>query len=158
MCVPYTGSEAWTRSMGYETVDEWRPWTSNGQIAGYFSFLHLFITKNYLNYYLSLDIVKIWNHWGSGFMFEVKDYKISNMISNSNASSSAFVFMEVFFTNGHCCSGCRYTQGYENNLTFLTIKVFTDLPFGINNFSKIQASGSQFQMQNEDFDHFLFFF
>ncbi|OAY32904.1 serine carboxypeptidase-like 20 [Manihot esculenta] len=35
MCVPYTGSEAWTRSMGYEIVDEWRPWTSNGQIAGY---------------------------------------------------------------------------------------------------------------------------
>jgi hypothetical protein len=36
MCVPYTGSEAWTRSMGYDIVDEWRPWTSNGQVAGYF--------------------------------------------------------------------------------------------------------------------------
>ncbi|KAG5232168.1 Multicopper oxidase, type [Salix suchowensis] len=35
MCVPYTGSEAWTRSMGYDIVDEWRPWTSNGQVAGY---------------------------------------------------------------------------------------------------------------------------
>ncbi|XP_059660020.1 serine carboxypeptidase-like 20 [Cornus florida] len=35
MCVPYTGSEAWTRSMGYKIVDEWRPWTSNGQVAGY---------------------------------------------------------------------------------------------------------------------------
>lgn len=35
MCVPYTGSEAWTRSMGYEVVDEWRPWTSNEQVAGY---------------------------------------------------------------------------------------------------------------------------
>ncbi|XP_022771561.1 serine carboxypeptidase-like 20 isoform X2 [Durio zibethinus] len=35
MCVPFTGSEAWTRSVGYEIVDEWRPWTSNGQIAGY---------------------------------------------------------------------------------------------------------------------------
>lgn len=35
MCVPYTGSQAWTRSMGYKIVDEWRPWTSNGQVAGY---------------------------------------------------------------------------------------------------------------------------
>uniref|UniRef100_A0A2N9HTQ7 Carboxypeptidase n=1 Tax=Fagus sylvatica TaxID=28930 RepID=A0A2N9HTQ7_FAGSY len=35
MCVPYTGSEAWTRSVGFKIVDEWRPWTSNGQIAGF---------------------------------------------------------------------------------------------------------------------------
>ncbi|CAN1767876.1 Serine carboxypeptidase-like 20 [Linum perenne] len=35
MCVPFTGSEAWTRSMGYKIVDKWRPWVSNGQIAGY---------------------------------------------------------------------------------------------------------------------------
>ncbi|KAK7820599.1 serine carboxypeptidase-like 20 [Quercus suber] len=35
MCVPFTGSEAWTRSMGYKIVDEWRAWTSNGQIAGF---------------------------------------------------------------------------------------------------------------------------
>ncbi|KAL6209044.1 hypothetical protein ACLB2K_019987 [Fragaria x ananassa] len=35
LCVPFTGSEAWTRSLGYKIVDEWRPWTSEGQIAGY---------------------------------------------------------------------------------------------------------------------------
>ncbi|XP_051143780.1 serine carboxypeptidase-like 20 [Andrographis paniculata] len=35
MCVPYTGSEAWTRSMGYKTVDGWRPWKTNNQVAGY---------------------------------------------------------------------------------------------------------------------------
>lgn len=35
MCVPYTGSEAWTRAMGYEIIDEWRPWESNDQVAGY---------------------------------------------------------------------------------------------------------------------------
>ncbi|XP_019439878.1 PREDICTED: serine carboxypeptidase-like 20 [Lupinus angustifolius] len=35
MCVPFTGTEAWTRSMGYKIVDEWRPWTSNHQVAGY---------------------------------------------------------------------------------------------------------------------------
>ncbi|CAN6688424.1 unnamed protein product [Malus baccata var. baccata] len=35
MCVPFTGSEAWTRSLGYKIVDEWRPWTSNGQGSGH---------------------------------------------------------------------------------------------------------------------------
>ncbi|KAK4795254.1 hypothetical protein SAY86_013248 [Trapa natans] len=35
MCVPYTGSEEWTRSLGYKVVDEWRPWMSNDQVAGY---------------------------------------------------------------------------------------------------------------------------
>ncbi|CAM8928599.1 unnamed protein product [Rhodiola kirilowii] len=35
MCVPYTGSEAWTRSLGYKIVDEWRPWIVDHQVAGY---------------------------------------------------------------------------------------------------------------------------
>ncbi|KAK7350563.1 hypothetical protein VNO77_09326 [Canavalia gladiata] len=35
MCVPFTGSEAWTRSVGYKIVDKWRPWTSNDQVAGF---------------------------------------------------------------------------------------------------------------------------
>ncbi|KAI8030730.1 Serine carboxypeptidase-like 7 [Camellia lanceoleosa] len=35
MCVPYTGSQAWTRSVGYKIIDEWRPWMTNDQVAGY---------------------------------------------------------------------------------------------------------------------------
>ncbi|XP_023549196.1 serine carboxypeptidase-like 20 [Cucurbita pepo subsp. pepo] len=35
MCVPFTGSEAWVRSLGYKVIDEWRPWTSNEQVVGY---------------------------------------------------------------------------------------------------------------------------
>ncbi|CAI9107286.1 OLC1v1006605C1 [Oldenlandia corymbosa var. corymbosa] len=35
MCVPFTGSQAWTRSLGYKIVDEWRPWFVNDQVAGY---------------------------------------------------------------------------------------------------------------------------
>ncbi|EPS74136.1 hypothetical protein M569_00619, partial [Genlisea aurea] len=34
MCVPFTGSQAWTRSLGYKTVDEWRPWSLDDQVAG----------------------------------------------------------------------------------------------------------------------------
>lgn len=35
MCVPYTGSQAWTSSIGYKIVDDWRPWFINDQVAGY---------------------------------------------------------------------------------------------------------------------------
>uniref|UniRef100_A0A1D1XYN8 Carboxypeptidase n=2 Tax=Anthurium amnicola TaxID=1678845 RepID=A0A1D1XYN8_9ARAE len=35
MCVPFTGTEAWTRYMGYQVIDVWRPWFFDGQVAGY---------------------------------------------------------------------------------------------------------------------------
>ncbi|KAI3459132.1 hypothetical protein Pfo_015795 [Paulownia fortunei] len=35
MCVPFTGTQAWAQSLGYKIVDDWRPWKSNGQIAGF---------------------------------------------------------------------------------------------------------------------------
>ncbi|KAI3526434.1 hypothetical protein L1887_05687 [Cichorium endivia] len=36
MCVPFTGSEAWTRSLGYKVIDdEWRQWEVDEQVAGY---------------------------------------------------------------------------------------------------------------------------
>ncbi|XP_010527286.1 PREDICTED: serine carboxypeptidase-like 20 isoform X2 [Tarenaya hassleriana] len=35
MCVPYTGTEAWTRSLGYNVTDGWRPWMLDDQVAGY---------------------------------------------------------------------------------------------------------------------------
>lgn len=37
MCVPFTGSEAWTRSLGYKVIDEWRHWLVDGQVSGYVS-------------------------------------------------------------------------------------------------------------------------
>uniref|UniRef100_A0A7N2KQN8 Serine carboxypeptidase n=2 Tax=Quercus lobata TaxID=97700 RepID=A0A7N2KQN8_QUELO len=35
MCVPFTGTQEWTRSLGYKIVDDWRSWHSKGQVAGY---------------------------------------------------------------------------------------------------------------------------
>nr|TKW25162.1 hypothetical protein SEVIR_3G097900v2 [Setaria viridis] len=35
MCVPYTGSEAWTASLGYRVVDSWRPWFADEEVSGY---------------------------------------------------------------------------------------------------------------------------
>ncbi|KAI6695522.1 hypothetical protein NL676_023232, partial [Syzygium grande] len=32
--VPFTGIQAWTRSLGYNILDEWRSWVSNDQVAG----------------------------------------------------------------------------------------------------------------------------
>ena len=40
MCVPYTGSEKWTSSLGYAIVDEWRPWYTKDQIQGYVRVFH----------------------------------------------------------------------------------------------------------------------
>ena len=85
MCVPFTGSEAWTRSLGYKIVDEWRPWNLNDQVAGY-----AFI--NIINKVLQLNMIQI------------------SMI-NIN-------YGQLFEMALH-----RYLQEYENNLTFLTIKV-----------------------------------
>ncbi|PKI45093.1 hypothetical protein CRG98_034477 [Punica granatum] len=33
--VPFTGTQAWTRSLGYKIVEQWRSWLSNEQVAGY---------------------------------------------------------------------------------------------------------------------------
>ncbi|KZV38052.1 serine carboxypeptidase [Dorcoceras hygrometricum] len=35
MVVPYTSTVKWTRSLNITTEDEWRPWTVDGQVAGY---------------------------------------------------------------------------------------------------------------------------
>jgi len=35
MCVPFTGSEAWTNSLRLPVKQEWRPWKVNYQVAGY---------------------------------------------------------------------------------------------------------------------------
>ncbi|KAK3416060.1 hypothetical protein EUGRSUZ_H01623 [Eucalyptus grandis] len=35
MTVPFTGTQAWTRSLGYKIIDEWRPWMTDDQVAGY---------------------------------------------------------------------------------------------------------------------------
>jgi len=35
MCVPNTGSEAWTESLNLPIIDLWRPWFVNNQVAGY---------------------------------------------------------------------------------------------------------------------------
>ena len=50
MCVPYTGSQAWTRSVGYKVVDEWRPWFFDEQVAGYrHLFINIFLSCAYLS-------------------------------------------------------------------------------------------------------------
>jgi len=34
-CVPYTDNEQWTSGMGYAVKTAWRPWSVDGQVAGY---------------------------------------------------------------------------------------------------------------------------
>ncbi|CAN6242191.1 unnamed protein product [Urochloa humidicola] len=35
LCVPFTGTEAWVKSIGYQVADRWRPWYYGNQVAGY---------------------------------------------------------------------------------------------------------------------------
>ncbi|KAJ4885876.1 Serine carboxypeptidase-like 7 [Raphanus sativus] len=35
MIVPFLGTQAWIRSLGYPLIDDWRPWMIGDQIAGY---------------------------------------------------------------------------------------------------------------------------
>jgi len=35
MCVPFTGSQAWTDSLNLPLVNDWSPWMVNNQVAGY---------------------------------------------------------------------------------------------------------------------------
>ncbi|KAF3325249.1 Serine carboxypeptidase-like 2 [Carex littledalei] len=32
---PYVGTQAWIRSLNFSVIDNWRPWYSSGQVAGY---------------------------------------------------------------------------------------------------------------------------
>ncbi|KAI5430304.1 hypothetical protein KIW84_034767 [Lathyrus oleraceus] len=48
MCVPFTGTEAWTRSLGYKIVDEWRPWLIEDQVVGF--------TQGYANHLRFLTV------------------------------------------------------------------------------------------------------
>jgi serine carboxypeptidase-like clade 1 len=34
MMVPFIGTQAWIRALGFPVVDEWRPWYVTGQVAG----------------------------------------------------------------------------------------------------------------------------
>jgi serine carboxypeptidase-like clade 1 len=34
MTVPFIGTQAWIRALGFLVVDEWRPWYVTGQVAG----------------------------------------------------------------------------------------------------------------------------
>ncbi|TXG48813.1 hypothetical protein EZV62_024688 [Acer yangbiense] len=51
MCVPFTGTQAWTRSLGYNIVEEWRPWyptdqdVASGYLQGYDHNLTFFTIK-----------------------------------------------------------------------------------------------------------------
>ena len=35
MCVPHTGSEAWTRGLALKPTQPWRPWKVNNQVSQY---------------------------------------------------------------------------------------------------------------------------
>ncbi|XP_073103502.1 serine carboxypeptidase-like 18 isoform X1 [Elaeis guineensis] len=35
LLVPFVGTQAWIRSLNFSIVDDWRPWSADGQVAGF---------------------------------------------------------------------------------------------------------------------------
>ncbi|KAL0369903.1 UNVERIFIED_CONTAM: Serine carboxypeptidase 1 [Sesamum angustifolium] len=73
MCVPYTGSQAWTRSVGYKTIDEWRPWYVKEQVAGYvqgydnnLSFLTVKGSGHTVPEYKPVEALAFYSRWLAG--------------------------------------------------------------------------------------------
>ncbi|KAJ9176109.1 hypothetical protein P3X46_011456 [Hevea brasiliensis] len=73
MCVPFTGTQAWTRSLGYKIVDEWRSWISNDQVAGYlqgydynFTFLTIKGAGHTVPEYKPRESLDFYRHWLDG--------------------------------------------------------------------------------------------
>jgi hypothetical protein len=53
--VPFLGTQAWIRSLNYSIVDDWRPWHTNEQVAGYshnchYDHIELYIYDTFINY------------------------------------------------------------------------------------------------------------
>ncbi|XP_077228910.1 serine carboxypeptidase 1-like isoform X2 [Tasmannia lanceolata] len=73
MCVPFTGSEAWTRSLGYRIIDEWRPWFFKEQVAGYtqgyannLTFLTVKGCGHTVPEYKPKEALAFYSHWLAG--------------------------------------------------------------------------------------------
>lgn len=58
MMIPYVGTLAWINFLNMTTVDGWRPWTVDGQIAGLAS--NLFFLFFFPYYFCNSVLVKLY--------------------------------------------------------------------------------------------------
>ncbi|XLU25145.1 putative serine carboxypeptidase-like 52 [Arachis hypogaea] len=76
MVVPFLATQAWIRSLNYSIVDDWRPWYTNGQVAGY--------TRTYSNA-MTFATVKGGGHTAPEYKLE-ECLHMSNYIEEFNGS------------------------------------------------------------------------
>ncbi|KAK4274622.1 hypothetical protein QN277_017816 [Acacia crassicarpa] len=73
LMVPFLDTQAWIRSLNYSIVDDWRPWFTNGQVAGY--------TRSYSNQ-MTFATVKGGGHTAPEYRPEECFAMISRWMSN----------------------------------------------------------------------------
>ncbi|KAG8083286.1 hypothetical protein GUJ93_ZPchr0015g6922 [Zizania palustris] len=73
LCIPFVGTEAWVRSMGYRVIDHWRPWYIGEQIAGYtqgyehnLTFITIKGAGHTVPEYKPKETLAFYSHWLSG--------------------------------------------------------------------------------------------
>ena len=73
LVIPFSGTEAWTESLGYKIIDEWRSWMSEDQVAGFlqgyeknFTFITIKGAGHMVPQYKPKEALKFYSSWLEG--------------------------------------------------------------------------------------------
>ncbi|OAY84504.1 Serine carboxypeptidase-like 6, partial [Ananas comosus] len=145
--IPFLGTQAWIRSLNFSVVDEWRPWSVDGQVAGF--------TRSYSNN-LTFATVKGAGHTAPEYKRKESLSMLERWLSGvpvdeENGVQLFFYFIEsernaqedplmLWLTGGPGCSafsGLVYEIGYELRAKFSSLSsimvssiIFLDSPVG----------------------------